>query len=295
VLWVIDVAWSTFFLFVHDPLIMDTWHSQSERVVVGPESGQASNLGITFECVAPQGVEQPPIHWIFMHQLSRPRFGRIALATMLFLALLGISSCKHEPPEGPVIPPDGPGTGVPCDPNVVYFQQDILPILISNCAMPGCHSGNNPADGLDLTSYQTLMDADVVRPNDLNRKLFRAITDNDPQDRMPPPPNAPLSQAQIDKIAQWIMQGAQNNSCSSGSCDTLNVTYSGSIVPFIQQRCQGCHSGPSPQGGLNLTSWSVVNALANDGRLAASVNHAPGAIPCHPVVPSCPIATSGNS
>lgn len=218
-------------------------------------------------------------------------YGSRAIGLMVMAILLGMASCKHEPPEGPLIPPDGPGgpgTGVPCDPNVVYFQQDILPILISNCAMPGCHSGNNPADGLDLTSYQTLMDADVVRPNDLNRKLFRAITDSDPDDRMPPPPNAPLSQAQIDKIAQWIMQGAQNNSCASVSCDTLTVTYSGTIVPLVQQRCQGCHSGATPQGGLDLSSWSVLNAVANDGRLAASVNHAPGAIPMPPSGPKLP-------
>jgi len=214
-----------------------------------------------------------------------------AIAVLLLFALLGMASCKHEPPAGPEIPPGGPGdpdTGVPCDPNVVYFQQDILPLLISNCSTPGCHSGNNPAEGIDLTSFQSLMAANVVQPSDLNGDLFEAITDTDPDKQMPPPPNAPLSQAQIDMIAQWIMQGAQNNSCSSGSCDTLNVTYSGTIVPLIQQRCQGCHSGAAPQGGLNLTSWSVLNALANDGRLAGSINHAPAAIPMPPSGPKLP-------
>lgn len=218
---------------------------------------------------------------------------RIPQAFVLFvaLALVTIAACKHEPPEGPLLPPDGPGgpdPTQPCDPNVVYFQQDILPLLISNCAMPGCHSSNNPADGIDLTSYASLMDADVVRPNDLNRKLYRAITDNDADDRMPRPPAPPLSPAQIDMIATWIMQGAQNNSCATAGCDTLNVTYSGTIVPLIQQRCQGCHSGATPQGGLNLGSWSVLNALANDGRLAASVDHAPGAIPMPPSGPKLP-------
>jgi hypothetical protein len=217
--------------------------------------------------------------------------GTKVIALVLLSTLLGMASCKHEPPEGPIIPPDGPGgpgTGVPCDPNVVYFQQDILPLLISNCSMPGCHSGSDPADGLDLTSYQSIMDADVVRPYDLNRDLFEAITDNDPDDRMPQPPNPPLSQSQIDLIEQWIMQGAQNNSCASVNCDTLNVTYSGSIVPLIQQRCQGCHSGTTPQGGLDFTSWSVVNAVASDGRLAASVDHAPSAIPMPPSGPKLP-------
>lgn len=219
-------------------------------------------------------------------------FSTKAIALFVLAGMLGIASCKHEPPQGPLLPPDDNGgtggTDQPCDPNVVYFQQDILPLLVSNCSMPGCHSSNNPADGIDLTSYQSLMAADVVRPNDLNRKLYRAITDSDPDDRMPRPPAPPLSQAQIDMIAAWIMQGAQNNSCATVGCDTLNVTYSGTIVPLVQQRCQGCHSGATPQGGLNLTSWSVLNALANDGRLAASVDHAPGAIPMPPSGPRLP-------
>jgi mono/diheme cytochrome c family protein len=210
---------------------------------------------------------------------------------LLLAATLGATACKHEPPEGPVIPPDGPGgpgPDEPCDANTVYFQQDILPLLISNCSMPECHSSNSPADGIDLTSYQSLMSAGIVDPFDLNEDLFEAITDSDPDDRMPRPPAPPLSQSQIDLIAAWIMQGAQNNSCASAGCDTLNVTYSGTIAPLVQQRCQGCHSGATPQGGLDLGSWSVLNALASDGRLGGSVQHASGAIPMPPSGPRLP-------
>lgn len=213
------------------------------------------------------------------------------IALLLLSVLLGMASCKHEPPVAPEIPSIGsgdPDPDVTCDPFVVYFQQDVLPLLISNCAIPGCHSSNNPADGIDLTSYQSMMAADVVRPFDLDRDLYEAITDNDPDNRMPRPPAPPLTPEQIDMIETWIMQGAQNNSCLSAGCDTLNVTYSGTIVPLVQQRCQGCHSGASPQGGLNLTSWNVLNALANDGRLAGSVDHAPGAIPMPPSGPKLP-------
>lgn len=224
----------------------------------------------------------------YLHTMS---YGTKAMTLLLLAGILGTTACKHEPPEGPLTPPDdtgGPGPDEPCDVDVVYFQQDILPLLISNCAMPECHSNNSPADGIDLTSYQSLMSAGIVDPFDLNEDLFDAITDTDPDDRMPRPPAPPLTQAQIDLISDWIMQGAQNNSCASAGCDTLNVTYSGTIVPLVQQRCQGCHSGATPQGGLDLTSWSVLNTLANDGRLAGSVQHSQGAIPMPPSGPRLP-------
>jgi mono/diheme cytochrome c family protein len=217
-------------------------------------------------------------------EMARRRPFRVLL--VFGWALFG-ASCVHEPLVAPGPGPGGGGGGG-CDPNVVYFEQDILPILISNCAMPGCHSSTNPADGIDLTSYQSLMAADVVRPYDLDRDLYEVITETDPDKIMPRPPRHPLSQAQIDRIAQWIMQGAQNNSCAAAGCDTLNVTYTGTIAPLVQQRCQGCHSGATPQGGLDLTSWSVLNSVANDGRLAATINHATGAIPMPPSGPKLP-------
>lgn len=218
--------------------------------------------------------------------------GRLVMLGML--CMVALVACKHEPQLEPLVPPGdggGNGGGGDCDPGTVYFQQQIQPILISNCAMPGCHSGPSPANGVDLTNYQGMFDADVVRPFDLDRDLFEAITEDDPDKIMPPPPRQPLSQSDIDLIAQWIMQGAQNNSCTPAGCDTLNVTYSGSIVPLVQQRCQGCHSGSTPAAGLNLTSWTTMSAIAGDGRLRASVTHATGAVPMPPgpQMPTCEI------
>lgn len=198
-------------------------------------------------------------------------------------AVLVFSGCKHEPPFEPLAEDPGNGGGgggveppeeVICDPNTVYFQQQVLPILISNCTVgSGCHStANDDNDEIQLTSYATLMNSGVIQDGD----LWEAINDNDPDDRMPRPPQNPLTQDQINLIGQWIQQGAQNNSCEATACDTLNVTYSGTIVPIIASRCQGCHSGGTPQGGLNLTSWTVLNAVANDGRLAGAIQHLPG-------------------
>lgn len=202
---------------------------------------------------------------------------------MLLAGLLVLSACKHEPPVAPEPPDDnGGGSGQPCDPNVVYFEQQVLPMLISNCAIPGCHNvPTDENDDIQITSYATLMSSGIVQNGD----FWEALNEDDPDKVMPRPPQAPLSQEQLNTIWQWLQQGAQNTSCQEAGCDTLNVTYSGSIVPIIQQSCQGCHSGPTPQGGLNLTAWSVVNALANDGRLVQAVNHTPPTAPMPPTGP----------
>ncbi|MEO5584012.1 MAG: hypothetical protein ABIQ75_01030 [Flavobacteriales bacterium] len=215
----------------------------------------------------------------------------LVLATFLFFS----PSCKHEPL---VAPGDPAGTGNTggggddpignCDPNTVYFEQQILPLLISNCAVPGCHNvATNDNHDIQITSYTTLMQSGIVQDGD----LWDAITDNDPDDIMPRPPQAPLTPAQIALIGQWIQQGAQNNSCVS-ACDTSNVTYSGTIAPMVQARCQGCHSGATPQGGLNFTSWQVLNGVAMDGRLAGAIQHQyPFASmpPSGPILPQCRI------
>ena len=187
-----------------------------------------------------------------------------------------LGGCTHEPPVAPaeVIANGGNGNGseepVPCDPNTVYFQQQILPLLISNCAVPGCHNtATDDNDGIVITSYTTLMESGIVQDGD----LMEAITDNDPDKLMPRPPQTPLTQAQINLIATWIQQGAQNNGCEEAGCDTLNVTFAGTIRPIVQLRCQGCHSGATPQGGLDFTAWGTLNMVALDGRLAGAIQH----------------------
>jgi len=225
------------------------------------------------------------------------------LLAALFL-VVAFNACKHEPLLEPIV--DNLGNGGnggggggedpinPCDPNVVYFEQQILPILISNCAVPGCH--NQPTDDNDdiqITSYSTLINSDILRSDDpFGSDFWEVINDDDPDDRMPKPPQNPLTQAQLDLIGQWLQQGAQNNSCVATGCDTLNVTYSGTIAPLVAQRCGGCHGGGTPQGGLDLGSWSTLNGVANDGRLAAAIQHLPGAVSMPPsgaMLPDCRI------
>jgi mono/diheme cytochrome c family protein len=174
----------------------------------------------------------------------------------------------------------GGGGDQECDPDTVYFQNEILPLLISSCGVIGCHDPGTAEDGVILTDYASIMQTADVRPGDPEGSdLFEAITDDDPEDRMPPLPRQPLTAVQIAKIEKWIQQGAQNNLCETTDCDTLNVTYSGQIFPLIQNSCLGCHSGDSPSGGLLLTNHSQIAEASANGRLMGAIRHETGYSP----------------
>lgn len=201
------------------------------------------------------------------------------LAVLLFA---GLNSCKHEVPQPEIILPpndngNGNNTGNDCDQDTVYFEQQILPIFQSSCAIPGCHDQATQQDGVVLTSWQGIMDAGIEPGNPWEEDVMEVIAfPEEAEDQMPPAPNAPLSQNQIDLITDWILQGALNNSCEAAGCDTSNVTYSMSIWPIMENKCQGCHTGASPQGGIPINNYNEVFALVSNGSLAAVVNHLPG-------------------
>ena len=151
-------------------------------------------------------------------------------------------SCVHEP----VLPLDGTPvdttqnpidttiidtldeeiTGIPCSPDSVYFEKDILPILRSNCAKSGCHDVASHQDDVILDSYGNVMNSDIIKPFNLNGSdLYEVITETDPDKVMPQPPNQKLTTDQVALIAKWISQGAKNLTCNenAGQCDTTNV------------------------------------------------------------------------
>lgn len=215
------------------------------------------------------------------------------ILTFILSQLLGLGSCKHDPffsddvtpidtTGNPIDTTDQPvdtnmvdTTGIACDPDVVYFNRDILPILRSNCAFSGCHDAASSQDGVNLETYETVMATADVDPFDLDgSKIYRMITEDDPDKLMPPPPNTPLSQAQIQLIAKWILQGAVNLECdeNAGGCNTTGVSYSADIQPVLQNNCVGCHSGSAPSGGVNLGTYAQVKQVADNGRLFGAVS-----------------------
>lgn len=170
-----------------------------------------------------------------------------------------------------------PAPGHPCDPDTVYFERDLLPILQSTCAQPGCHDAITMQDGVRLTDYVSVMETADVDPYDPdNSKLYKVIIEDEPQDRMPPPPASAMSAEDIALVNKWITQGAKNLFCDEEECDTSNVTYTAPVSVIIQKHCLGCHNDNNPLGGLSLQGYDKVVAVANDGRLKGVVKHEAG-------------------
>ncbi|MDZ4822638.1 MAG: c-type cytochrome domain-containing protein [Flavobacteriales bacterium] len=194
-----------------------------------------------------------------------------------FLSIITIASCRHQP-DDIVLPPDGNGivNGDPCDPDSVYFANIILPLLVSNCALPDCHDAINPEEDVNLTTYNFIMSAEngefVIPGDPWASKLMEVITETDLDKLMPPDTSdlGPLSNDEIAAIETWILQGALNNSCTA-DCDTTNVTFAAWIAPLISNYCEGCHSGNTPSGTLSLTNYDEIKAAALDSSMLHSL------------------------
>ena len=183
----------------------------------------------------------------------------------------------------------GSGTGHPCAPDSTYFQNDVLPLLMSNCATTGCHNQSSHQHGVILTDYSSIIQTGkVVAGNPSSSKLYNVLFGGGgdggdggdggrDDDIMPPPPAAPFNTSQKNIIKNWILQGALNNYCD-GNCDTTHVTYSQGVAPIIQNYCLGCHN-TNPGGGISLRNYSEVVVQANNGKLWGSINHDPGFSP----------------
>jgi hypothetical protein len=215
--------------------------------------------------------------------MRRNSFPVIILASLFVMIVF---ACKHDPlnpVDPPIDPPIDPPTGVVCDPDSVYFQNQVLPILVSNCTEPGCHSAADHQEGVVLDSYQSLLSTvEHVTQNDWGEnKLIRSLEETDLEDRMPQN-KPPLSTEQINLIKTWVIQGALNNACneSSGGCDTIGgAKYATFIQPLVQTKCKGCHSGNNPQGGIKLTTYAEIQTLALNGKLYGSVTKSTGWMP----------------
>lgn len=197
-----------------------------------------------------------------------------------FCLLLFAVACTHDQ----ALPEDPIDTGLPCSPDVVYFPLDVLPILEGNCAFGGCHDADTRAEGIQLDSYVNVITTGEVKPGKpQDSELYEVITETDNDKRMPPPPYAPLSDAQKAIIEKWILQGAKNLTCTpQGSCNTTNVSFAATVVPILETGCLGCHGAEVYQiagDGINLSGYDAVKVVAQNGKLFGSINHSSGFSP----------------
>jgi cytochrome c553 len=198
----------------------------------------------------------------------------LVIGMVLIIFLMQVS-CKHEIPLTEAQIQITGGTQA-CSADTVYFQNKVLPLLNSSCAMSGCHDAITHKEGVNLTTYAKIFSTGGVLPgNPANSKLYKVLLRSG-SDRMPPAPAPAFTQAQKDIIYKWILQGAKNNACND--CDTAVITYSGATAPIVNTYCKGCHNPSSLGGGIDLSTYAGVKAIAANGKLMGSITHASGFI-----------------
>jgi hypothetical protein len=117
--------------------------------------------------------------------------------TFIALFLLITTSCRHDDDISQL--PD------------VCFETEILPVFKTNCAISGCHGSGGNAGGLNLSSYQGIMQG-VTAGNANKSHVYRVLSNVWSVESMMPP-DRPLSEENRSKIKVWIEQGAKNTSC----------------------------------------------------------------------------------
>jgi hypothetical protein len=185
-----------------------------------------------------------------------------------------ILACTHEAiPEPGGGGGGGGGGGTGSTP--VCFETEVLPIFQSACAKSGCHDARSAKEGYVLDSYANIIKRGITPGRATNSEIYRVLFKSG-DDRMPEPPNPPLSMAQSDAIGRWINEGALNTTNCSSSCDTTVFSFSAGVNPILQNNCVGCHNPSSLNGGVNLGNYASVKVYADNGKLYGSMAHLPG-------------------
>jgi hypothetical protein len=114
------------------------------------------------------------------------------------VSAISFSSCRKEPVLAP-------GTEHVC------FDQKVLPVLQSHCAISGCHdAGGESPHFATYDDVKSLVSAG--KPN--KSKLYNVITSKGfVLTTMPPKGNTELSVKNINDITVWILQGADDEPC----------------------------------------------------------------------------------
>jgi hypothetical protein len=67
----------------------------------------------------------------------------------------------------------------------------------------------------------------------------------------------------------------------NSSCDTTNVTFSGTIEPILNNNCYSCHSDANAAFGGNVHLQSATDVISMSSRIAVAIKRT-GAFPMPP-------------
>lgn len=154
----------------------------------------------------------------------------------------------------------------------VFFNENILPIFISNCTQSKCHNSQDKKEGYDLSNYEGIMKG-IVAKHPLQSEVYNTIRGSNPS--MPQRPYAKLSTESVELIKLWINMGAPN-SFNTTSCDSTAVTFNKTINPIIKTWCIGCHNGSGSGAGIDLSTYDGIKSSIVSGRFLGSIKYSTG-------------------
>jgi len=192
--------------------------------------------------------------------------------SIIMLAFLLIYGCYHDP----LVSPEEEVSNEPndeflmndCDEDTVYFENDILPFIITACGRSTvCHE-QNIENKIVTNVYHNYLKQKFVPFKSSESKLYTHLITDDPEILMPRnydtdiPYNAP--QEKIDMIKKWIDQGALKNGCRN--CDSENFTYTNKINLIVLQNCansKDCHGKGSNE--ITLIDYENLKKVVDNG------------------------------
>ncbi|HEY1047331.1 MAG TPA: hypothetical protein VGF79_12875 [Bacteroidia bacterium] len=192
------------------------------------------------------------------------------------LAIQCFSSCEHKVHNDDAVPQ------LPNDTNIIKtdtvrldsicFENDILPIFKSNCAIEACHDGITGQEGIVFDSYKTFFYKGFVSGDALKSQVYNAIIRKTSR-RMPPMPMPPLDSNQIATIKKWIDQGMPERTCRQ-VIDTNKTSFQYNVSPIIKNYCYGCHNTQTQYPNtILLENYAQIKSFADNGKLLGSIQH----------------------
>ena len=117
---------------------------------------------------------------------------KLFILCAVFMTAVFFYSCTYDKAALIIVPPIAA-----CDTTSAKFSADVQPIILSTCAVSGCHDFSF-SGGYSFLKYEDVKAAlDVIQQQAIVNKTM-------PQD-------GPLPQSEINILKCWIEAGAQNN------------------------------------------------------------------------------------
>ena len=169
----------------------------------------------------------------------------------------------------------------------ISFVKEIAPILTARCT--SCHGGGNPRSGLNMETFAGMKTGgskgQLLIPGSPDQSAIVGRVKATGQGKMPPN-GQPLAADQIQKLSQWIAQGAkfdgtdENQTLASAAAPNANKPveiakatgkeksfYVKDIAPSMPNLCDNCHSGATPRDGFALDTFEKLMRGGKNGRV----------------------------